>query len=338
MRADASGRHLTVVEDGANLLDDLEAFVCRFCAFPWEHYAVAVTLWVAHTHTIDAFEITPRLALVSPTKQTVKSRTLEVLDLTAARSKYVASMSTAYLFRIVDQAKPTLLFDEIDTVFGPRARDHEELRAFINVGFRRSATVGRCVGHGTGQTPAEFAAFAPMALAGIGDCLPDTVLDRSVVLRMRRRGPGESVEALRYRAVKPEADALRDRLAAWGTAHVERLATANPAMPDGITDRPADTWEALLAVADAAGGAWPHHARAACLSLNDARTTTRRYAFLRTSVASSTLGRRTCSRRLCAGGSTRSRRRDGAAGTAARASSPATSPTGCEDSASNRNR
>ncbi|MFJ2719149.1 tyrosine-type recombinase/integrase [Streptomyces sp. NPDC087437] len=35
----------------------------------------------------------------------------------------------------------------------------------------------------------------------------------------------------------------------------------------GVTDRPADVWEPLLAVADAAGGHWPARARAACLEL-----------------------------------------------------------------------
>ena len=35
-------------------------------------------------------------------------------------------------------------------------------------------------------------------------------------------------------------------------------------MPPGVTDRPADVWEPLLAVADAAGGPWPGRARAAC--------------------------------------------------------------------------
>ncbi len=38
-------------------------------------------------------------------------------------------------------------------------------------------------------------------------------------------------------------------------------------MPKGVTDRPADVWEPLLAVADAAGGDWPQRARAACLEL-----------------------------------------------------------------------
>ena len=43
-----------------------------------------------------------------------------------------------------------------------------------------------------------------------------------------------------------------------------------PEMPEGITDRPADVWEPLLAVADAAGGTWPERARAACVELVNA--------------------------------------------------------------------
>jgi hypothetical protein len=38
-------------------------------------------------------------------------------------------------------------------------------------------------------------------------------------------------------------------------------------MPDGVTDRDADVWESLLAVADAAGGDWPERARVAAVAL-----------------------------------------------------------------------
>ena len=38
-------------------------------------------------------------------------------------------------------------------------------------------------------------------------------------------------------------------------------------MPAGIEDRDADVWEALLAVADAAGGDWPKKAREAAVAL-----------------------------------------------------------------------
>src|SRR5208337_3769305 len=36
---------------------------------------------------------------------------------------------------------------------------------------------------------------------------------------------------------------------------------------DGVTDRDADVWESLLAVADLAGGDWPHVARVAAVTL-----------------------------------------------------------------------
>jgi hypothetical protein len=39
-----------------------------------------------------------------------------------------------------------------------------------------------------------------------------------------------------------------------------------PELPDGVTDRPADVWEPLLAVADLAGGGWPAAGRAACVA------------------------------------------------------------------------
>ena len=38
-------------------------------------------------------------------------------------------------------------------------------------------------------------------------------------------------------------------------------------MPEGITDRNADVWEALFSVADAAGGEWPNGARVAAVAL-----------------------------------------------------------------------
>jgi hypothetical protein len=38
-------------------------------------------------------------------------------------------------------------------------------------------------------------------------------------------------------------------------------------MPDGVVDRDADVWEALLAVADAAGNTWPERARRSAVAL-----------------------------------------------------------------------
>lgn len=43
-------------------LDEVHAFLGRFVAYPSEHAHVAHTLWIAHTHLMEAWESTPRIA------------------------------------------------------------------------------------------------------------------------------------------------------------------------------------------------------------------------------------------------------------------------------------
>jgi hypothetical protein len=258
-------------EPGCAVLDDVADMLGRFVAFPSPAARDAVTLWAAHCQLLDAFESTPRLALLSPEKGSGKTRTLEVLELLVPRARHAVNMTAAALFRAVAATSPTLLFDEADSYFGPRvAERHEELRGLVNAGHRRGAVAYRCVGDGANLQVREFPAFAAVALAGIGD-LPDTILDRSVVVHMKRRAPHEHLESFRLRKVKPEAARLAGRLEAWAKANTEAMTATEPTMPEGITDRPADVWEPLLAVADVAGGDWPERARKAAVELNAAR-------------------------------------------------------------------
>jgi hypothetical protein len=254
-----------------DLLEEVRALLVGYVSFPSEHAATAVALWAMHAHAVRSAESTPRLALLSPVKQSGKTRTLEVLDLLTPSPMHTVNCSVAALFRAVSAGQPTLLMDEADTYFGPRSAEiHEELRAMVNAGHRRGAVAHRCVGQGTNQEVREFPAFAALALAGIGD-LPDTVLDRAVVITMKRRAPADTVRAFRLREAKPEGDKLRRRLAGWARANAEELESARPVMPDGIADRPADCWEPLLAIADLAEGDWPKRARAAAVALNAER-------------------------------------------------------------------
>ncbi|RBM05649.1 DUF3631 domain-containing protein [Streptomyces sp. PT12] len=255
-------------EDGAALLNEVEAFHRRFNAFPSEAAYVAVVLWDAHAHLLDCFDSTPRLAFLSPEPGSGKTRGLEVISTLVPHPMHAVNASPAALFRAVaDQAgRPVVLFDEIDTVFGPKAKDNEDLRGLLNAGHRRSGVSYRCVGDGGNQAVVAFPSYCAVALAGLGH-LPDTIKARSVIVRMRRRAHTEPVEPYRHRIHEPQGNALRDRLAAWVAQARDRIDGVFPEMPEGITDRPADVWEPLLAVADAAGGDWPERARAACVEL-----------------------------------------------------------------------
>lgn len=252
--------------DGATVLDDTQHFIKRFCAFPDPHCLTAVTLWAAHTHMAAHFHTTPRLAVVSPELGSGKTRVLEVLELLVPEAMLSLSASPAAIFRTLSDRQITLLFDEVDTIWKHRGKDdnNEDLRALLNAGYRRGATIPRCVG--PRHEVQHFAVFCSAALAGIGD-LPDTIMSRSVIIRMKRRAPGEHVEQFRTRLHEDEGHALRERLALWAESIGPDVGEAWPDLPEGIVDRPAECWEPLLAVADAAGGNWPETGRAACVEL-----------------------------------------------------------------------
>ncbi len=105
----------------------------------------------------------------------------------------------------------------------------------------------------------EFDVFGPKAIAGIGK-LPSTVADRAVPIRMRRRSPDEPVARFRQRTAAAEA---RQLAFDWSSVAV----VADVAVPEELNDRAADSWEPLIAIADAVGGSWPARARLAAIAL-----------------------------------------------------------------------
>lgn len=253
--------------DGAELLDDIERFLSRFVVYPSEHERRAHVLWIAHCWFMECWESTPRIAFLSPEPGSGKSRALEVTEPLVPRPVHAVNCTPAYLFRKISDpdGRPTILYDEIDTIFGPKAKEHEEIRGVINAGHRKGAVAGRCVIRGKTVDFEELPAYCAVALAGLDD-LPDTIMSRSVLVRMRRRAPNEPIEPWRLRLNGPQAAELYRSLLNW-SANARPLENGWPQMPDGVSDRDADVWEALLAVADAAGGHWPDTARVAAVRL-----------------------------------------------------------------------
>ena len=261
--ADAQG------EEGRHVLDQVETFIRRFVILPSEHAYVAASLWVAHAHGLDAFDTTPRLAALSPEPGSGKTRFQEVIETLVPDPMATFNVSAAVLYRSMGERedgttrRPVILLDEADTIFGPRAsKDHEDLRGFVNSGYRRGAMAQRCSMQGKRVVIEEFPSFAAVCIAGLDD-LPDTIMTRSIVVRMQRRAPHETVEPYRRRLVEPQGHQLRDELAAW----IEGLDLYGvwPDMPEGVEDRNADCWEPLIAIADKAGADWPERARQAAV-------------------------------------------------------------------------
>lgn len=254
---------LDVDLDGAELLDDLAAWLSRYLSLPSPHCIAVIALWAAHTHVTEAFYVTPRLILDSAEPESGKTRVLELLNLVTRAPIFTMNTTIAALYRRLIGAPRTILLDETDAVFAKgAAQNHEDLRALLNAGYKRGATVDRCTGDGASMKVTEFPAFAPAALAGIAGNMPATITTRAVTVHMRRRAPDEEIAEFIEEDALDEAAPLRDALSAW--AATADLKAARPVMPAGVTDRKAECWRALLAVADAAGAHWPEKARQAC--------------------------------------------------------------------------
>jgi hypothetical protein len=225
-------------------------------------------LWTAHTHAAEVSDTTPYLSIESAEPESGKTRTLEVAEQLAARAWMLVEPSEAAMFRKIERDRPTLLLDEADALWGAKADGREGLRALLNAGYRRGATVPRVVGDGAGMTVQDFPVYGPKALAGLAGKLPRTIASRSIPIRMQRRAKGERIERFRAKRAAAELAPLRGRLAAWVKLVMAELAAADPDIPEALSDRQADCWEALLAIADAAGGDWPKRARAAAVELH----------------------------------------------------------------------
>src|SRR5262245_7651865 len=244
---------------GDVMLRKVYHFLGRFIAYPSEHAHVAHALWIVHAHLMDLWDTTPRIAFLSAEPASGKTRALEVTELLVPNPVSAVNVSPAYLFRKVgNEEGVTILFDEIDTVFGPKAKENEEIRGLLNAGHRRGAVAGRCVAHGRQVLTEEISAYAPIALAGLG-WLPETILSRSIVVRMRRRHKGERVEQFRRRINLAEGDRIRSMIESWALL-AEFEITPPDKLPPEIQDRDADVWESLITIADAVGGDWPNRA------------------------------------------------------------------------------
>ena len=207
-------------ERGDELLDDVASYLGRFVCFANEHQGRTIAVWVMSTWMIERLDTTGRLFIRSHLTQSGKSTALEILRLLCRRAQSVAGASAAALYRTITAlGAPALLIDEIDTIWhrGRSTGSTGDLRRILNAGYsnrNRVSKIMRTVRSNQGFTPTPFETFAPVVLAGIGKGIPDTVLDRSVVITLERARRA-TVEKFRRRIYGSECSS-RPVLAAVG--------------------------------------------------------------------------------------------------------------------------
>jgi hypothetical protein len=246
--------------DGVVLLGEIIAVFGRHLVLP-DGAAEAMALWVLFTHAFDAAEVSPRLALLSPVPECGKTTAFSILGRLIRKAMLASNVSAAVIYRVIERDRPTLLLDEAETYMEGR----EDIRGILNSGHTpEAAFVWRT--DPPNYLPKGFSTWAPIAVAKIGK-LSATLASRSVIVLMRRKRSDERVERFRASRDGPALDELARKCARWARDNLLALESADPMPPDQLSNRAADNWRPLFAIADAVGGDCPSRARRAALAL-----------------------------------------------------------------------
>lgn len=246
--------------DGAELLEQIKAIIDRHivCEPPT---SLAAALWIMFTWCIDAVHIAPIACITAPEKRCGKTQLLTLIGELCYKPMPASNITTAALFRSIEKWMPTLLIDEADSFM----KENEDLRGIINAGHsRKNAFVIRTTGDN--HEPTRFNVFGAKAISGIGH-LPETIKDRSIILELRRKQPHETRQRLRH-ADPVELNIIRSKICRWSIDNMEAISQARPDLPDCLSDRAQDNWEALLAIADLLGGEWGKKSRHAAMAIS----------------------------------------------------------------------
>jgi hypothetical protein len=255
--------------NGAELLTELSGAIGAYVVMD-AHQRDATALWTVFAHTHDLRDYAPFLIIASPMKRCGKTKLQETLARLVPRPRPTSGVTAPLFARLIEKHRPTLFIDEFDAMARGDKERVESLRGQLNSSFdKRSAVVLKLVAvPGNGWEERQFSTWAPTCVAGIGT-VPDTVEDRSVIIRLTRKLRTETVRRLRGKDGGDLAMLAR-KVARFVNDNERSLRQAQPKSPDALNDRQADAWDPLLAIADAAGGDWPDRARATALTLSGA--------------------------------------------------------------------
>jgi hypothetical protein len=251
----------TLAQPNATIADEVRDFIKDYVSLPSESYLDILTLFVLHTHAFDAARTTPYIYITSQGPGSGKTRVMEVMQEICRKSSFNSAMTTATLFTMIDSRKPTLFWDEVDTIYS--GSKNEELRGVLNSGYKHNGSVPR-VDKSSEDGIRDYSTFCPKVLAGIDNGnVPDTVLDRSIKITLERAKPGQ-VKPFYSEDVEELAADIQDTIRAWVQANGDALRNREnrPAAMEGLTDRQNDMIRPLLMVADRIPG-WHDRARAA---------------------------------------------------------------------------
>ncbi len=282
-----------------DLLTGIETVIKRHVILS-DHAAAALAVWVLHTYTFELRDTVAYVAIESPEKRCGKTTLLSVLAAMAAKPLIASNITVGALFRSVHTCMPTLFIDEADTFMA----GNSTMRGIINSGnTRRTAYVLRLsssklnkVGRAYSRAVSEsqrstlssqlseisqpstnnsqlpesvdsglkkYSCWCPKVIAMIGE-VPDTIADRSIVVKMARKLTSETCAPLSELDITD----IKSKCARFALDMAQFIGQSPKIRGDGLNDRAADTFDPLFVIARLAGPDWETKLRTAATALS----------------------------------------------------------------------
>lgn len=257
--------------DGARVLNQAYGYLGHMAYWPSDAAQITATLYAAMAHARDektklpVVPYVPRLFLTSKEGGSGKSRIARITGALCPDPKRLAEMTKASLIDLI-AARNTVIITEFDTLVGATGKRTPWLAGLVNVGYEDDGTTARK----QGGVPVEIPLCGPLIGDGLKSVFESsgevfkTMKSRCIIVEVFRAPEGYRAPKYR-REAKATAQAIQGRLARWMAQEVRNgIGEAEPELPEHLGNRPADLWEPLFSVAEAAGEQWPDLARFAC--------------------------------------------------------------------------
>jgi CHC2-type zinc finger protein len=129
----------TPVWSPEKLFREIKTHITRYVVFSQPQHADVLALWVMHTWVADCADFTPYIYLHSPVMRCGKTQVHRIVEPLVKNPLRTCNISESALFREIADSHPTLLWDEVDSIFGSRkaSEANENKRALLNAGFER---------------------------------------------------------------------------------------------------------------------------------------------------------------------------------------------------------
>lgn len=224
-----------------NPLKNLRNFLSDYCHFTDAAIVRPLSLWIAGTYLYEAFDSFPYLVITAHVKRAGKTRLSELIGFTCSMPFNVAGATAASLFRIIQDNKPTIMWDEAETLSSEASTI---TRAFLNVGYRKGQTIPRA----TGQDVTQWPTYCPKVFVLIGDVY-DTLRDRSIIVEMQR---GEPKTRFAYETAKADGEEIGQAIKCLVAENLEKIQSCYSSMDIRfLTDRDSEIWRPIFALAQA---------------------------------------------------------------------------------------